>query len=157
MYPDIIDSKHISDYKLWLKFEDGKEGEIDLKDELWGEVFEPLNDVNYFKTVRLDEELGTICWENGADFAPEFLYDNLRTNYIPQVWEQSNIEKMSIEERILLIEIIWGSVVAQHEKWELAEELKAELDRRLESYHSSPDESVTWEAVIARLTSTKEA
>lgn len=156
MYPEIIDSKYITDYKLWLKFDDGKEGEIDLKDELWGEVFEPLNDVNYFKTVRLDRELGTICWENGADFAPEFLYDNLKTNYIAQLWEQSNIEKMSIEERLLLIETIWGSVVAQQEKWEMTEELKAELDRRIEAYRSSPDEGIAWEVVKAKLISKKE-
>jgi hypothetical protein len=48
-----------------------------LQDELWGEVFEPLQQLERFKTVYLDRELNTIRWENGADFAPEFLYVKL--------------------------------------------------------------------------------
>ena len=77
MIPRLVDMKYISEYTVWLKFEDGSEGEIDLEDELWGEVFEPLRKRAYFKTVRLDKELNTICWENGADFAPESLYSKL--------------------------------------------------------------------------------
>ncbi len=73
MIPRLIDMKYVSEYKIWLKFEDGREGEVDLEDELWGEVFEPLRKRARFKTVHLDKELSTICWENGADFAPEFL------------------------------------------------------------------------------------
>jgi len=71
--------KYISGYKIWLRFEDGREGEVDLADELWGEVFEPLKEHKSFKKVRLDRELNTICWETGADFAPEFLYAKLTT------------------------------------------------------------------------------
>ena len=78
MIPRIAEMKHTSGYKVWLRFEDGKEGEIDLKRELWGEVFEPLKNMDLFKTARLDRELNAICWKNGADFAPEFLYDNLK-------------------------------------------------------------------------------
>ena len=74
MTPAIEDIRYIEGFTIWLKFSDGTEGEIDLSDELWGEVFEPLRDVNYFRTVRLDRELDTICWDNGADFAPESLY-----------------------------------------------------------------------------------
>jgi hypothetical protein len=70
--------KCVSGFKVWLKFDDGTQGELDLKDELWGEVFEPLKEEAYFKGVRLDRELNTICWESGADFAPEFLYAKLR-------------------------------------------------------------------------------
>jgi hypothetical protein len=66
--------KYIAAYRLWLQFEDGSQGEADLEQELWGEVFEPLRDQAYFKTVQLDKELNTIRWDNGADFAPEFLY-----------------------------------------------------------------------------------
>ena len=78
MIPRLADMRHVSGYRLWLRFEDGKEGEVDLEAELWGEVFEPLTHEDYFKTVELNRELNTICWENGADFAPEFLYDSLR-------------------------------------------------------------------------------
>ena len=77
MVPRITDMRYISECRVWLRFADGKEGEVDLKDELWGEVFEPLENHEQFKTVYLDRELNTIRWENGADFAPEYLYDRL--------------------------------------------------------------------------------
>ena len=38
----VIEAKHVKDYVIWLRFQDGTEGEVDLKDELYGEVFEPL-------------------------------------------------------------------------------------------------------------------
>ena len=154
MIPQIIDVIYISDYKVWLRFDDGKEGEIDLKDELWGEVFEPLKDLSIFEKVRLDRELGTICWENGADFAPEFLYDNLKTDCVTQVWAQLNIDKMSVDERLELIGKIWDSI---EELPPLTKAQKAELDRRIESYRASPGDGVTWEAVKARLITTKDA
>lgn len=78
MIPRIVDMKYVSGYKVWLKFTDGREGEVDLEGELWGEMFEPLKDRELFKTVRLDRELNTIRWENEADFAPEFLYAKLK-------------------------------------------------------------------------------
>ena len=74
MTPAIEDMRYVEDFRVWLRFQDGTEGEVDLSDELWGDVFEPLKDINYFRTVRLDRELDTICWENGSDFAPESLY-----------------------------------------------------------------------------------
>ena len=52
--------------------------EVDLKDELWGEVFEPLKSQGTFEKVRLNPELNTICWDTGADFALEFLYAKLK-------------------------------------------------------------------------------
>ena len=51
------------------------EGDIDLEKELWGEVFEPLKDLTVFKTFQINAELNTIVWPNGADFAPEYLYE----------------------------------------------------------------------------------
>ena len=60
---------------MWLKFNDGLEGEVDLASELTGEVFEPLRDTAYFASFRVDE---TLTWPNGADFAPEFLHDLVR-------------------------------------------------------------------------------
>ena len=60
-------------YRLGLSFSDGTSGEVDLENELWGEVFEPLRDKETFRLVRLDPELGTVVWPNGADFDPEGL------------------------------------------------------------------------------------
>ena len=48
--------------------------DVDLKNELYGEVFEPLKDKEAFKKVKINTNTNTIEWENGADFAPEFLY-----------------------------------------------------------------------------------
>ena len=81
MLPRLLVAEYRRDYRLWLKFADGVEGEVDLQDELWGEVFEPLKDKPKFAGFVLDRELGTIVWPNGADFAPEFLYEKLRPGY----------------------------------------------------------------------------
>ena len=70
----VIAAKYVKDYVIWLRFNDGVEGEVDLKDELFGEVFEPLKDKNFFKKFTLQPEWLTIAWPNGADFAPEFLH-----------------------------------------------------------------------------------
>jgi hypothetical protein len=70
----ITSVKYLNDYKLLVNFEDGIQRLIDLEPYLEGEIFEPLKNINYFKTVKADPELDTIVWDNGADFAPEFLY-----------------------------------------------------------------------------------
>ncbi|MBI5217210.1 MAG: DUF2442 domain-containing protein [Ignavibacteriae bacterium] len=77
MIPQVLHAKYLKDYTIWIQFKDGTEGEIDLRDELWGEMFEPLLNIEEFKKFRVDPELGTIVWDNGADLAPEFLYDNV--------------------------------------------------------------------------------
>ena len=66
------------DYVIWVRFNDGIEGEVDLENELEGEVFGPLRDEREFKSFKVDPVLETIVWENGADLAPEFLHENLR-------------------------------------------------------------------------------
>ena len=54
MIPQIVDIRHVEGFRIWLRFKDGREGVMDLSDELWGEVFEPLKDMRYFKKGRLD-------------------------------------------------------------------------------------------------------
>lgn len=73
----VISVKYIDDYYLQLSFDDGTRGNINLYKHLVGSVFEPLKDKNLFARVTLDEELQTIVWSNGADFAPEFLKAHL--------------------------------------------------------------------------------
>ncbi len=51
---------------------------MDLKDELYGEVLEPLKDIERFKSFKVDPDPETIVWDNGADLAPEFLYDKMK-------------------------------------------------------------------------------
>lgn len=74
----VKEAKYQHDYVIWLRFNDGAEGEVDLADELEGEIFGPLKNINEFKAFKVDPVLGTIAWENGADLAPEFLYKNLK-------------------------------------------------------------------------------
>lgn len=69
----VTDVKYLQNYQLKLTFNDGVAGIVDLSNELWGEMFEPLKDPVLFSQVRLDKELDTIVWANGADLAPEFL------------------------------------------------------------------------------------
>jgi len=74
----VKEATYLRDYVIWIKFNDGIEGEIDLKNELTGEIFGPLKDKKLFKSFRVDPVLETIVWENGADLAPEFLHDNVK-------------------------------------------------------------------------------
>ena len=67
---DVIEARYVRDYVIWLKFRDGTSGEIDLESELWGEVFEPLKDLAFFRQFSVHPEFETLVWPNGADFAP---------------------------------------------------------------------------------------
>jgi hypothetical protein len=71
----VRDVKYVGDYKLRLTFEDGSLREVDLSRHLDGEVFEPLKNLGNFKSVRVNADLDTIVWENGADMSPDFLYE----------------------------------------------------------------------------------
>jgi len=81
MLPLLKKANYRGDYLLWLQFADGVEGVVDLEAELWGEVFEPLKEKHLFAAFELDPELNTVVWPNGADFAPEFLYQKLCPEY----------------------------------------------------------------------------
>ncbi len=72
MFLHVIAARHLGACRVWLRFNDGVEGEIDLAPELEGEVFEPLSDPAVFERFAVDD---TLVWPNGADFAPEFLHD----------------------------------------------------------------------------------
>ncbi len=78
MIPRVIDAKYIIDYTLYLRFSDGSDGEVDLEGDLEGEIFEPLGDIDYFKRFSVNQELHTVVWHNGADFAPEYLFEKLQ-------------------------------------------------------------------------------
>ncbi len=73
---EVVKAKYLKGYQINVFFNDGKSGIVDLKNDLWGEVFAPLKDVKKFKNFKL--EIDTIAWDNGADFAPEFLYKKLQ-------------------------------------------------------------------------------
>jgi hypothetical protein len=72
MFLHVIDVNYLDGYRLWLRFNSGAEGLVDLESELYGEIFEPLLDKDLFRQVYVTSR--TIEWPNGADFAPEYLY-----------------------------------------------------------------------------------
>jgi hypothetical protein len=64
----------LADYSLRLTFDDGSVRVLDLADELWGPMGEPLRDPAYFRQVRVDPELRTVVWPNGFDLDPDVLH-----------------------------------------------------------------------------------
>jgi hypothetical protein len=75
---DVVEVRYVREYVVWLRFQDGTVGEADISRSFKGPVFEPLRNVEFFKQVRVDAELGTIVWPNGADIAPETLYERVQ-------------------------------------------------------------------------------
>jgi hypothetical protein len=75
MFMHVTQARYCGDFKVWVAFNDGAEGEIDLSSELYGELFEPLKDNEFFRSFTLEGH--TLSWSNGADFAPEFLREQL--------------------------------------------------------------------------------
>ncbi|MCP9914866.1 DUF2442 domain-containing protein [Cyanobium sp. ATX 6F1] len=69
----VTSAQVIAGHRLLLHFDDGTHGEVDMAEQLTGPIFEELLDPDQFKEAYLDPELRTVCWPNGADFAPEFL------------------------------------------------------------------------------------
>jgi hypothetical protein len=74
----VIKVELLEDYKVFIEFNDGKSGTIDFKEKLTNDhrqIVRELLDLNIFRTVKVD--MGTLCWDNGVDFAPEYLYEKL--------------------------------------------------------------------------------
>lgn len=71
--PRVIDAKYLHDYCIHIIFSNGKEGNVDLSPYIGQGVFEPLKKITYFKKLFVDG--WTISWPNGADIAPETLYE----------------------------------------------------------------------------------
>lgn len=75
MLYDIVEVKVIKNYTLYIRFENGTEGKVDISQIIPFEgIFAKLKDPEYFATVHLNEDLGTVVWDNGADLSPSYLY-----------------------------------------------------------------------------------
>ena len=75
MFIHVTEARYVRDYVIWVRFNDGTAGEVDLAKELDGPVFEPLKDLDQFK--RFTAAFHTLVWPNRADFAPEFLRERV--------------------------------------------------------------------------------
>jgi len=74
----VLEARYLGGHVVWLRFRDGTAGEIDLEPALHGEVFESLRDPAVFSQFTIHPLFHTLVWPSGADFAPEFLHDNVR-------------------------------------------------------------------------------
>ena len=74
---------------------------------------------------------------------------------MPQEITNRDIQGLSVPERIVLVEQIWDSIVAEEDGLEVTQAQKDELDRRLAAYEANPDEGAAWEEVKARLRARK--
>jgi len=75
MFLHVMGLNYLDKYRLSLTFNNHVVKIVDLQNELEGEIFEPLVELPFFRQVYLNDETGTIEWPNGADFAPEFLFE----------------------------------------------------------------------------------
>jgi len=65
----------LDDYRFSVSFDDGKTVNIDFEPVLFGELFGPFRDKRLFEQVKIDPEVNTLVWPNGADFDPNTLHD----------------------------------------------------------------------------------
>ena len=84
MLKDIVRVQPLDGYRLRLWFEDGVEGEVDVAQCVpFTGVFAPLRDRQEFTAVRVNPELGSICWPSGADLDPDVLYSVVSGEPLP--------------------------------------------------------------------------
>ena len=149
----VTDAELVRDFVVWVRFNDGFEGEVDLSGKLDGPVFEPLNDPEAFAQVRLDPIPGTLSWPNGADFAPEFLRDLIRQD--PGIERDA---KAVLEEALSLPESeragLAGALLeslepVQDVDWEDA--WRKEIAARVAGLDSGERETISWEEICSRL------
>ena len=75
---EVVAVRPLAEFRLWLEFEDGSQGEVDLAETVaFHGVFEPLQADDYFRQVRVNAELGVIEWPNGADLDSDVLYSTV--------------------------------------------------------------------------------
>jgi hypothetical protein len=93
MLKDIVEVRSLGGHRLYLRFEDGVAGEIDVADLVtFDGVFAPLLDERCFAEVQVDRELGTIRWSGGADLDPDVLYARVRGEPAPDLTTGDSID-----------------------------------------------------------------
>lgn len=75
---DVINARYIKDYLIEVEFSDSKKGIINFKEYALREgLFRDLDDIGFFRRFEVNKDIGTICWPNGLDIAPETLYSKI--------------------------------------------------------------------------------
>lgn len=83
MFLHVLEATYVAGHRINVRFNDGMLVKIDLSGSLGGPVFEPLQDPDYFRQFSI--EGNTLAWPNGADFAPEYLYDLAQSQTAEQI------------------------------------------------------------------------
>jgi len=110
-------------FEVLLEFSSGEQKVVDLEPLLRGLIFEPIrNDVEYFRMVRVDDELGTIVWSNGADIDPEVLYGSHVPAWMEDEEDLTEAQKRELDRRLEAYE-------QEPEAGVTWEELKARIER----------------------------
>ena len=86
MLNDIVEVRPLDHYRVFVRFDDGRLGEVDLAPLLapFDGVFAPLRDKSYFDQVKVSADIGTIVWPNGADLCPDVLRNKLTGEPLPK-------------------------------------------------------------------------
>jgi len=88
MLYDVVSAVYNGGYRIKLTFDDGKKGIVDFSEYLSkGGVFDRFKDIEFFKKFSINDELGTITWQNAIDLAPEQLYAKATGNPLPKWME----------------------------------------------------------------------
>lgn len=91
MILEVTEARYVDDYRINLVFNQNIERLADLSNELEGEIFEPLHNLEFFQSFFID--CGTISWSNGADIAPEYLYFISKSNSTSPTDDEKKIEE----------------------------------------------------------------
>jgi len=85
IFPRVTHVRHLQDYRLELTFSNGVRAELDFRHKIVGRggVFKPLEDLDFFRSVRVDPEIGTLVWPNEVDFCPDVLYSEATREPLP--------------------------------------------------------------------------
>ena len=71
----VIEASYLGGYKLKVRFDNGESKVVDLQPHIDGPIFEPLKDLDFFRSFYVNHDIDTIVWPNDADFSPDFLYE----------------------------------------------------------------------------------
>ena len=84
MLRDVVSVKPLSGHRLQLEFDDGVIGEVDVSQLVsFDGVFSPLRDLEFFRQVTVNPELGVVCWPNDADIDSDVLYGEVTKSSLP--------------------------------------------------------------------------
>jgi hypothetical protein len=85
MIHDVVSAEHRGGYRIELAFDNGRRGVIDFSKFLYrGGVFERFRDMEFFRSFKINEELGVLTWGDDVDIAPETLYSEATGEPLPE-------------------------------------------------------------------------